>query len=178
MNGKPIFGSSSNHPRRATGQNLDLCLLGSIASLYALFSNAQGVQSLQSQLNGQGAGLSLNFDPGASASGAGMGLLNGQSMGGISAGVISGADPKMVANSSPVAPLPLLKPLGPNAFQSYILETTGQALKRWGAEFFDNSSGANSVQSSPFVPVVTGPASARVRFGRRRSAPGARLGLR
>ena len=121
---------------------------------------AQGVQS-QMQMGGA-AGLGLNFDPGVSGLGA-LGVPSGLVMGGINAGVITGADAKPMLN--PLPALQALQPLKPNAFQSYLLQTTGQPLKLFGSEFFDNSSSAQASQPSPFVPLVSAPASPEYALG-------------
>jgi len=152
-----IFFTPAKIPfKRIKNKTFDF-FLGLTLLLSCLFnSSAQGIQSLQSQLSAQGGGMGLNFDPGALGS-AGIGILNSQNLGGINAGVISGSDPKATMGS--VVSTPVFKPLGPNAFQNYVLETTGQSLRRWGAEFFDNSTNNNYLQSSPFVPLVNGPAT-------------------
>jgi len=107
----------------------------------------QGMQGVS------GPGLGLNFDPGSATSG----LLNAQSLAGMNASVISGADPK--PQSPLLAASQNLKALKPNAFQTYLLQTTGQSLKVFGSEFFENSSGTQTNQPSPFVPVVNAPAT-------------------
>jgi len=118
-------------------------------------SFAQSPQALQQQLQAsQAGGLGLNFDPGT---GMNSGLPSIQSMGSINAPVINGSDPKALSPSllSTLA----LKPQKPNEFQTYLLQTTGQSLKVFGSDFFENSSGSQSSTSSPFIPLVNIPAT-------------------
>ena len=85
--------------------------------------------ALQGALGGAGTG-------GLGASlGVGIGSMNG-GVGALGNTAIQGAD--SVLPSSTKVPVPVFRPLPPNAFQQFVLQVTGQSYQLYGASFFEN----------------------------------------
>lgn len=99
--------------------------------------------------------------------------LGNMSVGSIVSNVIRSADPvsPSAANPANSGSFQPLEPLKPNAFQKFVLETTGNKLPLFGATFFENLQFVQRNQlytqpgSSPFSPVETAPVSADYRIG-------------
>ena len=119
--------------------------------------------ALQGALAGAGAG-----GLGASLA-TGIGNING-GVGALGNAAIQGAD--SVQPSSTKVPVPVFRPLPPNAFQQFILEVTGQSYPLYGASFFENirlfdasiqeSAGLGSLNgfanfNNPFAPEFNAP---------------------
>ena len=120
--------------------------------------------ALQGALGGAGGPDGL----GASL-GVGIGNMNG-GVGALGNTAIQGAD--SVLPSSTKVPVPVFRPLLPNAFQQFVLQVTGQSYPLYGASFFENirlfdasiqeSAGSGSLNgftnfNNPFAPEVNAP---------------------
>ncbi len=148
-----------SYPDRACRLNV---LLASFASLMCAAALAQQVPQLPA-----GGGVTTGFSTG----GAGLGAM---SVGGVPS--IRTADPLVPAASGNAAgQLPVFEPLKPNAFQKFVLETSGQQLPLYGQSFFDNVQQSQRQQqlqnaqapqnpaaaggSNPFAPIDSAPVS-------------------
>ena len=116
-----------SHPVRACRLNV---LLASFASLICAAALAQQVPQLPAGAMGSSSAGTTGFSTG----GAGLGAM---SVGGVPS--IRIADPLAPATSvNNSGQLPVFEPLKPNAFQKFVLETSGQQLPLYGQSFFDN----------------------------------------
>ncbi len=136
-----------SHPVRAYRLNV---LLASFASLMYAAALAQQVPQLPA--GGGGTAGTTGFSTG----GAGLGAM---SVGGVPS--IRIADPLAPAISfNNSGQLPVFEPLKPNAFQKFVLETSGQQLPLYGQSFFDNVQQSQRQQQSQNAQVPQNPAVA------------------
>ncbi len=151
-----------SHPNRACRFSV---LFASVVSLVCAAALAQQVPQLPA---GMGAALS-GGGSGFSTGGAGLGAM---SVGGVPS--IRTADPQgPAASGANNVQLPVFEPLKPNAFQKFVLETSGHQLPLYGQSFFDNLQQSQRQQqstqapqnlptsggSNPFVPIDSAPVS-------------------